>query len=100
MDSVICLRLDKFPALRLNSARQIKTSAAANDVHAWTGGVNASSAYSTNGLNQYTTVAEAGFTYDANANLASDNSVSYGYDVAPITGWKRMARLACDEMRF
>jgi len=41
----------------------------------------ASNGYTPNGLNQYAAVAGTSFTYDANANLTSDGSTSYGYDV-------------------
>lgn len=37
--------------------------------------------YSSNGLNQYASVAGTSFTYDARGNLTSDGAKTYGYDI-------------------
>lgn len=37
--------------------------------------------YSVNGLNQYTSVAGAAYTYGANANLTSDGATNFVYEV-------------------
>ena len=67
--------------LAYNPASQINSLTSANDAFAWTGGIDASNAYTPNGLNQYGAVAGTGFSYDANGNLTSDGSTAYGYDV-------------------
>jgi len=72
---------DQTWTLTYNPASQLKTSVSLNDAYAWTGGVNANKGYSVNGLNQYSAVASSGFTYDANGNLTSDGTTTYGYDV-------------------
>jgi RHS repeat-associated protein len=64
-----------------NPASQIIQQTRNNDAFAWTGAVNLNQSYSTNGLNQYTAVAGASFTHDANGNLNSDGSTTYVYDV-------------------
>ena len=68
-------------SLAYNAASQVNTLTSSNDAFAWNGGVNASNGYSPNGLNQYASMAGASFTYDANGNLTSDGSTTYGYDV-------------------
>jgi RHS repeat-associated protein len=72
---------DQTWTLTYNPASQMKTSVSSNDAYAWTGGVNANKGYSVNGLNQYSAVASSGFSYDANGNLTSDGTTTYGYDV-------------------
>jgi len=42
--------------------------------------VQASTAYTANGLNQYSAIAAASLAYDANGNLTSDGTVTYRYD--------------------
>jgi RHS repeat-associated protein len=64
-----------------NAASQIVTKSRDNDAYAWTGNLNVSRSYTTNGLNQYTVAGPASFTYDANGNLTSDGSSAYIYDV-------------------
>jgi len=61
-----------------NPASQIVQQGRDNDAFAWTGAVNGTQSYSTNGLNQYTM---AGFAHDANGNLTSDGSTTFVYDV-------------------
>jgi RHS repeat-associated protein len=64
-----------------NPASQIIQQTRNNDAFAWTGAVNLNHSYSTNGLNQYTSVAGVSFTHDDNGNLKSDGSTTYVYDV-------------------
>jgi RHS repeat-associated protein len=52
-----------------------------NNLYQWTGYSNGSTAYTSNGLNQYTAVAAVTPTYDANGNLSSDGVWTYGYDL-------------------
>lgn len=62
-----------------NLASQIKTRSTSNALYEWlpTAG---STAYVSNGLNQYTSVAGASFTHDARGNLTSDGSRAFSYD--------------------
>ncbi len=48
--------------------------------YAFTDYADVSRSYSVNGLNQYTNVGSATFTYDANGNLVGDGANTYGYD--------------------
>ena len=64
-----------------NPASQVTQRSTSNDAYVWTGAVNVSRNYVVNGLNQYTSAGPATFTYDANGNLTSDGTNSYGYDV-------------------
>ena len=52
-----------------------------NDAYQWTGAVNGSIAYTANGLNQYTQAGVATPGYDTKANLTSDGTWNYGYDL-------------------
>jgi RHS repeat-associated protein len=69
-----------FTSFTFNSASQIVTRSSNNDDYRHTGYVAADRAYAANGLNQYATVAGAGYGYDANGNLTSDGSNTYTYD--------------------
>ncbi len=60
---------------------QVTQRSTSNDAYVWTGAVNVSRNYAVNGLNQYTSAGPAVFGYDANGNLTSDGTNSYGYDV-------------------
>lgn len=79
---------DNFPApanditttLAYNPADAIKTKTLSNDSYDYTSYVDGTTNYSANGLNQYTSVAAASLTYDANGNLTSDGSTGYTYD--------------------
>jgi RHS repeat-associated protein len=51
-----------------------------NDAYAFAGITAANKNYGINGLNQYTSVAGTGHTYDANGNLTGDGTNSYIYD--------------------
>jgi RHS repeat-associated protein len=64
-----------------NPASQIVQQGRDNDAFAWTGAVNQNQSYTPNGLNQYTAVGGTPHSYDANGNLTSDGSTTYGYDV-------------------
>ncbi len=64
-----------------NPASQIATRARDNDAYAWTGAYDVTRPYSVNGRNQYTAAGAVTFTYDANGNLTSDGSRSFGYDI-------------------
>lgn len=68
-------------AFTRNPGGQIATETRDNDGYAWTGHVNVTRPYSTNGLNQYSTAGPAAFCYDANGNLIADGSSVYLYDV-------------------
>ena len=63
----------------LSPASQIATETRDNDAYAYSV-ANTSKAYSVNGLNQYTAVAGAAQTYDANGNLTGDGTSAYIYD--------------------
>lgn len=62
-------------------ASQIWKQSRDNDAYAWNGHFNVDRAYTTNGLNQYTTAGATGFCYDANGNLTADGKTVYKYDV-------------------
>ncbi len=65
-----------------NPANQLLARMRTNDAYAFTGTVIGSTGYSVNGLNQYTTVGGATFSYnDKRGNLTSDGVTTYGYDV-------------------
>jgi RHS repeat-associated protein len=61
-------------------ANQIVSRTSSNDAYASNSAFNVSRAYSVNGLNQYTSVSSAAYTYDANGNLKTDGSNTYVYD--------------------
>jgi RHS repeat-associated protein len=63
-----------------NPAGQITQITRVNDRYQFTGSTNAAASYTSNGLNQYTAVGGRAFTYDANGNLTSDGTTTYGYD--------------------
>ncbi len=71
---------DLTQSFSYNPAGQIATRALSNDGYAFTNRVNVNRTYATNGLNQYTSLGPASFTYDADGNLTSDGSVTYSYD--------------------
>ena len=64
------------------------TVAGAVAAAAWTGPSSENRGYTANGLNQYTTVSPANFTYDAKGNLTSDgiNSFTYSGENLLLTG--------------
>lgn len=69
-------------AFTLNPASQITSEARTETTNRYAfGPINtASKAYAVNGLNQYTTVAGAAQTYDANGSLTGDGTNTYIYD--------------------
>jgi RHS repeat-associated protein len=64
-----------------NAANQVLVRARSNDSYTWTGAVSVNRPYAVNGLNQYKTAGPATFGYDANANLTSDGTSNFVYDV-------------------
>ena len=64
-----------------NQAGELTGHSWNNDAYQWAGAVNGTAAYTANGLNQYTKAGAATPGYDANANLTSDGTWSYGYDL-------------------
>jgi RHS repeat-associated protein len=66
------------PAAISNQSRQYVYDAAGNRISTLVNGVATS--YSSNGLNQYTAVGGAGYSYDADGNLLSDGVRSYQYN--------------------
>ena len=67
--------------LAYNLASQITQQMRDNDTYAFPGFVNANNAYAVNGLNQYTSVGGAAFSYDANGNLTSDGAGGAGQEI-------------------
>jgi len=62
-----------------NPADQLRREERDNDAYAFTREPGSRS-YEANGLNQYTSVAGAGYSYDGNGNLTSDGSTTFVYD--------------------
>jgi RHS repeat-associated protein len=71
---------DQTLGFAYNPASQIVSRTSSNDAFASNSAYDVSRAYSTNGLNQYTSAGPATFTYDANGNLTSDGASSFVYD--------------------
>jgi RHS repeat-associated protein len=63
-----------------NPAGQIVSRVRDNDAYGFTGYVGVSRGYAANGLNQYVSAGPAVFSYDANGNLTSDGTTTFGYD--------------------
>jgi len=63
-----------------NLAGQIKSRTSSNSLYDWNGGT-AQTAYTTNGLNQYSAVGGTTYGYDGRGNLSSDGATSFGYDL-------------------
>ncbi|HLL30698.1 MAG TPA: hypothetical protein VK403_06860, partial [Allosphingosinicella sp.] len=61
-----------------NPANQLRREERDNDAYAFTRQAGSRS-YEANGLNQYTSVAGAAYTYDANGNLTSDGTTTFAY---------------------
>lgn len=72
---------DTTTTLTYNPASQIASQNRTNDTYAWNAQVNSDRAYTPDGLNRYSAVAGTNFGYDANANLTSDGTNTYVYDV-------------------
>ncbi|MCI4590405.1 hypothetical protein MOK15_09895 [Sphingobium sp. BYY-5] len=62
-----------------NPANQLKQTTRSNDSYAWTGHVNVTRPYASNGRNQYATAGAASFSYDGRGNLTGDGTNSYSY---------------------
>jgi RHS repeat-associated protein len=67
--------------LSYSPASQLTQETRNNVAYSWTEAYNVNRAYSSNGLNQYSSAGPASFTYDANANLTSDGSTTFSYDI-------------------
>lgn len=63
-----------------NPASQINSTTRTGDSYAWTEHAAVTRNYTSNGLNQYTAATTVTFGYDANGNLTSSGSDSFGYD--------------------
>jgi hypothetical protein len=61
-----------------NPAGQIASTTSYADVYSWTGHYAINRNYTTDGLNRYTAAGPATFQYDANGNLTSDGTSTYG----------------------
>ena len=60
---------------------QIAQITLSNDLYSYKGNGNRPGVWAADGLNRYATVNGLALTYDASANLASDNGTSYNYDM-------------------
>jgi RHS repeat-associated protein len=63
-----------------NQAQELNAHSWSNDLYQWNGFSNGNRNYSSNGLNQYTAVAGAALSHDANGNLSGDGVWTYAYD--------------------
>ncbi|HEX8366494.1 MAG TPA: RHS repeat-associated core domain-containing protein [Allosphingosinicella sp.] len=68
-------------AFGFNPASQIVSRGNSNDLFAWTESPAGAIASTINGLNQIAVHGPASFSHDANGNLTSDGTTTYGYDV-------------------
>lgn len=89
--------------LSYNAASQISSRNRDNDLYAFTGiTANISRPYTSNGLNQYTNVNGAAYSYDGNGNLTSDGTTAYTYDIenrlVGVSGGGRNATLIYDPL--
>ncbi len=62
-------------------ASQVTARSTSNGTYEYSSYTTGTEGYFVNGLNQYTGVAGALFSYDSNGNLTSDGSVTYTYDI-------------------
>lgn len=75
---------DETRTFDYNAASQIVYKALSNPIYQYSQTPNVSTSYSVNGLNQYTQFAagaSVSTSYDANANMTSDGSSTFRYDV-------------------
>lgn len=72
---------DQTLGFSYNPASQIISNTRSNGSYSWTGSVNVSRSYSTNGLNQYGSAGSTTFSYDGRGNLSSSGSDTYAYSV-------------------
>ncbi len=63
-----------------NAVREITGQVWTNDLYQYDGHSNGTTAYSVNGLNQYTQAGGNSLSYDSNGNLTGDGVWSYSYD--------------------
>jgi RHS repeat-associated protein len=63
-----------------NPANQLIAQTRSNNAYAWTRTYNYNSAYSPNGLNQYTAVGSVAPSYDGRGNLVTGIAGTYGYN--------------------
>jgi RHS repeat-associated protein len=84
-----------------NAADQVLTRTISNNAYVYAEPSNSSSAYSRNGLNQYTTIGVEQLGYDTNGNLTSASGTNFTYDLenrlVSATG-ARTASLAYDPL--
>jgi RHS repeat-associated protein len=66
--------------LAYSPASQLVSRTAASAVYEWGYAATFNDAYAVNGLNQYTTVAGVGLTYDGRGNTTNDTTKTYTYD--------------------
>lgn len=62
-----------------NPAGEIGSRTISNDAYAWTGAANVNRPYTTNGLNQYTSVAGSAVGYDPKGNLTSSGGAAFSF---------------------
>jgi YD repeat-containing protein len=72
---------DQSFAFAYTDASQLSQRITSNDLYNWIGVNFAALDYARNGLNQYTEVGAASFTYDARGNLTSDGLRAFTYDL-------------------
>ncbi|MFN7179797.1 RHS repeat-associated core domain-containing protein [Hyphomonas sp.] len=70
---------DQTYGFSYTAASQVSQRTSTNDLYTWATPA-ASKAYTRNGLNQYTAVSGATFSYDLRGNLTSDGARMFGYD--------------------
>lgn len=62
-----------------NPASQIASTTRSNDAYSWTGAVNVTRGYTSNGLNQYSASGSTSLGYDSRGNLTTSGSSTYTY---------------------
>jgi len=80
-DNLLGSSPDVTTTLSYNPANQIASRTLDNDTYAFVSYKNATTGYTPNGLNQYTTAGGASLGYDLNGNLTSNGPIIYHYDV-------------------
>ncbi len=72
---------DNSITLAYNAAAQITSRTGSNTAYQWSPIAPGTTNSTANGLNQYSAVGGASYTYDARGNLTSDGTNSYSYDI-------------------
>ena len=75
---------DESRTFAYNAASQIKTETSNVSTYAFVQASSVATAYTTNGLNQYTKLTASGVAslqYDANGNMTSDGNTTFAYDI-------------------